>query len=82
MVLTAAQHEAFFENQMLIPQATRIQLGNEGISRVHDLLDLVGFDRDVGHEIGVGIIPDDKVVFEPDAELLFADTGNDDVGME
>ena len=45
MVLTAAQTANFFEqaNQMAIPLATLIQLGNEGILTVGDLVD---FDKD------------------------------------
>jgi hypothetical protein len=45
MVLTAAQTTAFFEGatQMGIPNATVVQLVNEGISAVDDLSE---FDRD------------------------------------
>ena len=39
MVLTAAQHQAFFTNQMLTPNQTRQQLVLEGMSQVTDLLD-------------------------------------------
>jgi hypothetical protein len=46
MVLTVAQTTVFFEaaDQMSIPNATVMQLQNEGISSVNDLID---FDK--GH---------------------------------
>ena len=50
MVLTAAQTTAFFENgdQMGIPNATVMQLQNEGISSVDDLID---FDKDTLQQV-------------------------------
>jgi hypothetical protein len=50
MVLTAAQTTAFFESadQMSIPNATVIQLQNEGIETVDDLID---FDKDTLQQV-------------------------------
>ena len=50
MVLTAAQTTQFFESndQMGIPNATTIQLQNEGISIVDDLND---FDKDTLQQV-------------------------------
>jgi hypothetical protein len=50
MVLTVAQTTAFFEagDQMSIPNATVMQLQNEGISTVDDLID---FDKDTLQQV-------------------------------
>ena len=50
MVLTAGQTTLFFENddQMGIPQATVVQLANEGLSTVGDLVD---FDKDTLQQV-------------------------------
>jgi hypothetical protein len=50
MVLTGAQTTAFFEalDQMSIPNATVMQLQNEGISNVDDLID---FDKDTLQQV-------------------------------
>jgi hypothetical protein len=54
MVLTAAQTSLFFENaaQMAIPNATVIELVNEGINTVDDLSE---FDKDTIGQIAYNL---------------------------
>jgi hypothetical protein len=74
MVLTAAQTTAFFEgaNQMGIPNATVVQLVNEGISEVDDLSE---FDRDSLQQVADnlrrpgGRIPDPTAGAAPGATI-------------
>jgi hypothetical protein len=45
----------------------------------HELFDFFCFNRDIGHEVGVGIFADEEIVFEADADAFFADV---DAGLD